>query len=39
MSKHLVTPVSRLICLGNAKACTNANGGETPELDGGALQE
>lgn len=24
MTKHLSTPTSRLICLGSAKACTNA---------------
>jgi hypothetical protein len=37
MSKHLQAPVSRLICLGGAKASTNANGGESPEIDGGPL--
>lgn len=35
MSKHLSTPTSRLICLGDAKAFTNAEGGDYPELDGG----
>jgi hypothetical protein len=35
MSKHLSIPTSRLICLGNAKASTNAGGGEKDELDTG----
>lgn len=37
MSKHLSIPTSRLICLGDAKAFTNAQGGETPEYDDGPL--
>jgi len=35
MSKQLSTPVSRLICLGGAKASTNAGSGDEDELDGG----
>lgn len=35
MSKHLSVPTSRLICLGSAKACTNAGSGDNDELDGG----
>lgn len=35
MSKHLSVPTSRLICLGSAKACTNADGGKIDEQDGG----
>lgn len=35
MSKHLPLPTSRLICVGDAKACTNALGGNSPETDDG----
>jgi len=36
MSKHLTAPVSRLICFGSARACTNApEGGLFIENDQG----
>lgn len=35
MSKHLSTPTSRLICLGDAKVLTNAIKGSVAELDDG----
>jgi len=35
MSKKLAQPMSRLVCAGNAKACTNAGSGDNDELDGG----
>jgi hypothetical protein len=31
MSKHLTAPTSRLICVGGAKASTNAIGGQKVE--------
>ena len=33
MSTHLSNPVSRLICLGNAKACTNSAEVGDPEIN------
>lgn len=39
MSKQLSAPTSRLICLGDAKALTNAIKGNFPELDGGEEQD
>ena len=37
MSKPVALPTSRLICFGGAKACTNAQIGDTPENDVGDL--
>lgn len=34
MSKHLANPITRLICFGSAKACTNAGIEGDPEVDG-----
>lgn len=39
MSKHLSLLTSRLICVADAKAATNAVGGEKEEIDNGPLYD